>query len=349
MLRIRHLFVKINTDKGVFGTRQDFGDGLNIIRAENWAGKSQVVQSLIYALGLEGMQGPSHAVPLAHAMTDYLDYKVDGKDARATVIDSMVSIEIENGKHEFLTVQRAIAGERNRHLMTVYEGRAITKIEGLMTARDYYVREGGAAQSELGFHRKLKDFVGWELPMAARFNDVETLLYLETIFPLLYVEQKLGWGRLPARYPTWLGIRDVGRRTVEFLLGLDAYANALERVAVQEEIKRLRREWSATRSQLEKSAAAVVGSVRGIPVEPVASWPPEVVPTLSVMQSSSWLPIADHLNTLRASLAKLQSVEVPSTVTAAPRIREELTQLEDQLAGQERAVAALYARVNTWV
>ena len=55
--------------------------------------------------------------------------------------------------------------------------------------------------------------------MAPRFNDVDTLLYLETIFPLLYVEQKLGWGRLPARYPTWLGIRDVGRRTVEFLLG----------------------------------------------------------------------------------------------------------------------------------
>ena len=112
MLRIRHLFININTDKGVFGTRQNFADGLNIIRAENWAGKSQVVQSIVYALGMEGMQGPSHAVPLAHALTDYLDYEVDGKDARATVVDSMVSIEIENAKHEFLTVQRAIAGER---------------------------------------------------------------------------------------------------------------------------------------------------------------------------------------------------------------------------------------------
>ena len=273
------------------------------------------------------MQAPSHAVPLAHAMTDYLDYKVDGKDARATVIDSMVSIEIENSKHEFLTVQRSIAGERHPHLMTVYEGRAITKKEGLSTARDYYVREGGAASTELGFHRKLKDFVGWELPMAARFDDVDTLLYLETIFPLLYVEQKLGWGRLPARYPTWLRIRDVGRRTVELLLGLDAYANALERVTVQEEIKRLKREWSATRSQAEKSAAAVVGNVRGIPVEPVASWPPEVLPTLSVMQSSKWLAIADHLNSLRGRFAELQSVEVPSTVTAEPKIREQLAQL----------------------
>jgi hypothetical protein len=296
MLRIRLLFITINTDKGVFGTRLNFADGLNVIRAENYAGKSQVVQSIIYALGMEGMWGPSHAVPLAHAVTDYLDYKVNGKDARAKVIDSMVSIEIENANHEFLTVQRAIAGERHRHLITVYQGRAITMKEALGTARDYYVREGGAATNELGFHRRLKEFIGWELPMAPRFNDVDTMLYLETLFPLLYVEQKTGWGRLPAKYPTWLGIRDVGRRTVEFLLGLDAYANALERVAVQEEIKRLRREWSATRSQAEKSAAAVVGNVRGIPVEPISSWPPEIEPTLSVMQSQNWTPIISMLS-----------------------------------------------------
>src|ERR1035438_5126184 len=168
MLRIRHLFISINTDKGVFGLRQNFADGLNVIRAENYAGKSQVVQSIMYALGMEGMWGPSHAVPLAHALTDYLDFKVNFSDARSTVVDSMASIEIENAKHEFLTVQRAIAGGRNRHLMTVYEGRAITKKEALGTARDYYVREGGAASNELGFHRKLKDFVGWELPMAPR-------------------------------------------------------------------------------------------------------------------------------------------------------------------------------------
>ena len=35
MLRIRHLLIHINTDKGVFGTKQDFADGLNVIRAEN--------------------------------------------------------------------------------------------------------------------------------------------------------------------------------------------------------------------------------------------------------------------------------------------------------------------------
>ncbi len=347
MLRIRHLFIQINTDQGVFGTRQDFYDGLNILRAENYAGKSQVIQSIMYALGMEGMQGPSHAVPLAHALTEYLDYYVAGKKLNAKVLDSMVSLEIENGKHEFLTVQRAIAGERNRRLMTVYEGRAITKQEGLNTARDYFVREGGAASSELGFHRLLKDFIGWDLPMAPRFNDVDCPLYLETIFPLLYVEQKLGWGRLPGRYPTWLGIRDVGRRTVEFIMGLDAYSTALERIAVQEEIKRLKREWSATRLQAEKSASAVMGNIRGIPVEPIASWPPEVQPTLSVMQSAKWVPIADHLSKMRARYSDLHAIEVPSTGNAEPHIRAELAGLEGTLAAQERTVAFLYEKFET--
>jgi len=290
------------------------------------------------------MQSPSHAVPLAHALTEYLEFVINGQKRNARVIDSMVSIEIENATHKFLTVQRAIAGERHPHLMTVYEGRAVTKKEGLSTARDYYVREGGAASSELGFHRRLRDFIEWKLPLAPRYDEPECPLYLETIFPLLYVEQKLGWGRLPARYPTWLKIRDVGRRTVEFLLGLDAYANALERAAVQEEIKRLRREWSNTRGQTEKSAAAVVGMVRGIPVEPISSWPPEISPTLSVMQASKWTPIADYLNGLRARFNELQSIEVPSTLNAAPKIRDELAELEQQLAAQERTVALMYEK-----
>jgi hypothetical protein len=347
MLRIRHLLININTDKGVFGTKQDFADGLNVVRAENYRGKSQLVQSIIYALGLEGMQSPSHAVPLAHALTEYLEFADNGAKAKAKVIDSMVSMEIENGKGQFLTVQRAIAGDRNRNLVTVYEGRALTKKEALNTSRDYYVREGGAAVSDLGFHRRLKDFMGWELPMAPRFNEPDCPLYLETIFPLLYVEQKLGWGRLPARYPTWFSIRDVGRRTVEFILGLDAYANALERTAVEEEIKRLKREWSRARAQAEKSSSAVVGMVRGIPLEPIASWPPEIAPSLSVMRESKWVPIADFTTGLKTRLTELQGIEVPSTASAAPTIREELAKLEESLAAEERTVAALYQQFES--
>jgi predicted nucleic acid-binding Zn-ribbon protein len=341
MLRMRHLLLNVNTDKGPFGAKQGFGDGLNIIRAQNYAGKSQLLQAIIYALGLEGMFGPSHVVPLAHALTDYLDYKEGKSTAKATIIDSMVSLEIENAKGEFLTVQRAIAGDRHKHLVTVYEGRAVTRKEALASRRDYFVREPHATTSDRGFHRRLTEFLGWDLPMAPRFNDVDCPLYLETIFPLIFIEQKLAWGRIPARYPTWLGIRDVGRRTVEFLLGLDAYATAIERAAVQEAIARLRREWTSTRAQAEKVPSSVTGMVRGIPRDPLASWPPEVPPTLTVLQRSEWVPLSAHLAALRKRLAELEAAVVPSAQEAAPRVRAELTQAEEQLSEREGLIRAL--------
>ena len=76
----------------------------------------------------------------------------------------MVSLEIENGKGKFPTVQRSIAGDRNHNLMTVYEGRALTKKEALGTALDYYVREGGAATNELGFTAGSRTSSVWNYP-----------------------------------------------------------------------------------------------------------------------------------------------------------------------------------------
>ena len=342
MLRIRHLLITVNTDKGQFGARLDLADGLNIIRAENYAGKSTLLQAIVYGLGLEGMLSPSHDVPLPHAVTDYLEYE----GGRANVIDSMVSLEIENGAAQFLTMQRSIAGERHRHLITVYEGRAVTQKEALETRRDYFVREPRATTSERGFHKRLADFLGWVLPMAPRFNDVDCPLYLETIFPLLYVEQKLGWGRLPARYPTWLGIRDVARRTVEFLLGLDAYAIAIERVAVNDEIGKIRAEWTSLRTRTGKLASAAAGLVNGIPNEPISIWPPEVLPQILMPRGSEWIPLPAYLTILRERLAKLQSRIAPSAPSDDPRLQVALAEAQSQLAEQRDSLTGWSSKLN---
>ena len=54
-----------------------FADGLNVLRADNSSGKSTVLQSIIYALGLEGMLSARRDIPLPHSMTDYVE--VDGE------------------------------------------------------------------------------------------------------------------------------------------------------------------------------------------------------------------------------------------------------------------------------
>ena len=48
-----------------YGTR--FGAGLNVLAAPNSYGKSTLSQSIIFALGLEGMLSASHAPPLGPA------------------------------------------------------------------------------------------------------------------------------------------------------------------------------------------------------------------------------------------------------------------------------------------
>lgn len=194
-LRLRVLRLRVVTAKGLFGRTLRFPNGLTVLRAQNSAGKSSCIQAAIYVLGLEGMLSASRGVPLPHAFTDYIEH--DGY--RADVISSEVFAEIENGKGERLTVQRAIAGERDRRLITVWRRSVIDAGDDdappPVPGENFYVRDPGAATSAVGFHTLLMEFIGWDLPSVPRFSGGETRLYPETVFPLLYVEQKKGWAR----------------------------------------------------------------------------------------------------------------------------------------------------------
>jgi len=341
-LRLRHLFIEVTTSDGRYGVKLDFTDGLNIIRADNSMGKSTVMQSIVYALGLEGMFGPSQDVPLAHVVTDYLEHP----HGVTNVIESTVYLEIENLSGQHFTVQRAIKGTRDRHLITLVEGRAVTQAGPVGTSADYFVRERFAATSGRGFHRKLSEILGWDLPKVPRFNDVDCPLYLEAIFPLFYVEQKLGWGKLPARFPTYLGIRDTARRTIEFVLGLDAYKIAIKRQAVHDEIARLRARWNALRIQTAKIARPASGIVNGIPSEPIASWPPEIAPQILVSQSGAWVPLQVYVVELRDRFSRLQAEVIP-TAGETPGSSAELSNLENQLGQREATMTALVSQVES--
>lgn len=63
-LVIENLSIRTQTNDGLYGTDIPFTQGLNIIHAENTHGKSTCIQSIVYALGLEGCLGPSRKVPL---------------------------------------------------------------------------------------------------------------------------------------------------------------------------------------------------------------------------------------------------------------------------------------------
>jgi len=109
-LQIRQLNLRITTSGGLFGVGIPFEAGLFVLHADNTAGKSTCLQSILYALGLEGMMGPSQKIPLPPVATDSLEY--EGRTYE--VLESEVLLEISNGT-DILTIRRQIKGGQNKH------------------------------------------------------------------------------------------------------------------------------------------------------------------------------------------------------------------------------------------
>lgn len=332
MLRFGTLQISVATDKGNFGVRHSFEPGMNIIRAENSRGKSTVLASLVYAIGLEGAFSPSQEVPLPHVLTSYVDQV--GGDAK--VAESWVSLEIINGRGETATVSRPIVSSRDRRLITVRLGAALGDPESAGPSTDYFVRIHRSAVSDLGFHKFLAEFMGWSLPNAAQFDGEDSPLYMETLFPLLFVEQKLGWGRIPARFPTWLGVKDVRRRTVEFILKLDAYEIATEKTAVMAELSRIRSAWSENRTAAGRRATALGAILNAIPTEPASKWPPEIaLQILIASKGEQWEQLSEHLQRLRRRFSELQSQEIPTAGANDAEVRTALDEAENAVSERE--------------
>ncbi|HKB51662.1 MAG TPA: hypothetical protein VKC63_09545 [Solirubrobacterales bacterium] len=203
-----------------------FSEGLNLVRAENNMGKTTVLMTILYALGWEGMLGPGRTVPFTPAVTSEID---DGEH-REAVLESSAITELAGAGGEVMTVQRAIRSEHERReLVHTWNGSVLSEAESAHERRDYYVREKGAARNEAGFHHRLAELIGWDLPEVASWDGSSVLLYTEVIAPLLFVEQTRGWSWIASVMPRYLRLRDPEQRATEFLLSLDSLTRAAER------------------------------------------------------------------------------------------------------------------------
>lgn len=328
ILHLRELLLKVDTPAGKAGVRLRFQKGLNIIRAENSSGKSTCIQSIIYVLGLEGMLSASHDVPLPHVMTDFIE--LDGSEH--PVLHSEVMLEIENSIGEILTLRRNVVGGE-RHLISVWKGAALSEPSGAYIQNDYFVRESGAAIRDAGFHYYLARFIGWKLPIVSRFDGKESLLYLECIFPLMMVEQKRGWSAIFANFPTQYRIREVEKRSVEFMLALDAFDILLRRQQTKDESKRLQSQWKEVVGECRGLASLVDARVDGIPKEPLASWPPQILPQLLVSGGDEqWAILKERVFSDRQHLKALKEREIPTVSEASSQLENDLKSAEISLA-----------------
>jgi hypothetical protein len=336
-LRLRQLQLRVQTGEGLYGARIEFDDGLVILRADNSMGKSTCVQAIIYALGLERMLGPSSDVPLPHVMTRYVE---DGV-RELTVLESEVLLEIANSRGEALTIKRGVVGERDTRLISTWEGGKLSNPDDRFTQLDYFVRDPGAATHPAGFHTRLARFLGWELPVVTRFSGSDCPLYLEAIFPLFVVEQKHGWAGIQANLPTFLGIREVAKRALEFVLNLDAAGLAEQRQRLEQEESQLRSNWKTATSALGMLLRLVSGRVIGIPEHPTTQWPPAVLPQFEVFRAGQWLDVRVAQGADREELDILEADPVPTVGATAEGLSQRLSEARQILSVRETLAAAL--------
>ncbi len=340
-LRIRHLRLRAETSSGPFGADIPFGPGLNVLWADNTMGKSTSLQGLLYALGLERMLSPRREIPLTYVMTSHLEEdRQSGVEHK--ILESSVSVEIENAAGGIITVRRGVKSAGDTRLVTVFEGPQLSNPTGQYEQRDYFVLDPGAAQREAGFHRFLAQFMGWQLPRARRFDGGETTLYLEAIFPLLYVEQKAGWSSMPAAFPNYLQIRDVGRRAIEFLMGLNTHDLELRRQKLELDLASSNSAWAAKRAEVQSVAALANARIQGIPSAPTVSLADIEEAFLLAPSGDEWRPLDDMMSALRSHVADMRSAEVPDVEDVSESAAEELDRAMEVAAEQNAKRNALF-------
>src|SRR5699024_1802768 len=324
-MRLRSVQLRAITDQNEAFRHIEFKDGLNLLRADNSSGKSTALQAILYALGLEGMLSPSHRIPLPHAMTDSIT--IDGQTR--PIIESSVSLSIENAAGKRITVSRQVVHpNKDKNLVSVIGDTDLVESDSGIAA-DYFVRRKGAAQNSAGFHRFLASFLGLDLPRVTRTDGSESLLYLETLFPYFFVEQKHGWSGIQARIPTYLGIRDVGKRSAEYLLGLQSLDRILQRQRVRSSMSEIESAWQGAVSKLSEAGRLSRIVVQNLPTK--ISHDTSAMITPRVVLDGEWKNVAEAVTILKRQLQEAQNVPVPTAGESAKETESHLKQMEHGL------------------
>ena len=338
-MRIRHLRLRINTDLGLHGTDIEFPDGLVVLRADNTTGKSTCIQSILVALGLEAMLTTNQKdLPLPHVMKKELFSK---GDHLVNVIESDIFLEIENKRGEHIVVHRTVKGNRGKDLITVISGPALTKSSGIYNSTDYFVSRTGAAVREKGFHRFLAEFLEWNLPEVQTFDGRLVPLYIQCIFPYIAVEQKRGWASLIPPIPLQFRIREPNKRSIEFLLNLDANEIASKRIDLNNRTAMIEREWEASVYELQAMVKAIGGIVSNLPDRPITKWPPEILPIIQIPHDNKWLTLEEFIQNDTIKLHQLLESEIPRVNKISDAANIELSKSQEYLNAKEVVLSKL--------
>ena len=265
-MKFKQFKVQIISESGFYGFDYKFEDGLNIIRGDNSSGKSTLINSLIYSLGMEEIIGSKGPSTLPYALRTHFD--IDGN--RLNILESVTYIELENEDGEIKTFKRYITSkEKDTKLVEIIHGPYLSSNKDISfdTSFTFLHDPHSSIDQEFGFFGFFEKFLGLELPVVSDNKGNTRKLYLQYIFASLLIEQKRGWTNYIANTPFY-GISDATTKTVSYLLNLDTFRNEKRRNELVSERNRISSLWSEKCSNIKLIASNSGLSVKGLSIKP---------------------------------------------------------------------------------
>lgn len=338
-LKLNYLKIVIETSEGEFGTDIPFKDGFNILRAKNTKGKSSTLNAILYALGIEEMLGGKNSKTMKPVLKDKLIFE----NKEVNVLESKVQLEITNDSGDVITLTRWIKStSMDEKLIRVHFGAILSKKEAF-NFKDYYVHLKGSASESAGFHAFLSTFVKWKLPNVPSFEGKDKLLYIQTLFPLFFVEQFKGWSGFYTSISGSYGIRDLPKRAFEFLLDMDITKNTKEREALKIFNALILNRWSSLKQNLESLADTVNGKVVG------HSEKPNLIEELNLFvydDNNKLIHIIDRIFQLEKDIKDKESYNIVSISNVSEKYEKEIIEQEDYVLQLQNELNSLRQDIN---
>jgi DNA repair exonuclease SbcCD ATPase subunit len=251
--------------KKQFGFDIPFKKGLNVIKGENTSGKSTIISCLFYSLCLEELRGTKYT----RALDDSVKREFSINKERYEVFTSYVFVEIENEDGQIRTLKRSIVGNKKKEfILRIFNGR-ISELHSNSEFKTVFVHRERNHESEIGYYKWFANFINLpKIPKVLNQKDEYSDLYLQTIFPALFIEQTKGWSDFLASIP-YFGIKDNKQRTIEYLFGLNALKNEVKKERLNAVKKRIIANWKTTLDKIDILATANSGKHTELEVEPV--------------------------------------------------------------------------------
>jgi hypothetical protein len=177
------------------------------------------------------------------------------------------------------------------------------------------------------------------LPDVQYFDGSARPLYLEAIFPLVFVEQKQGWAGVRPRVPTYLGIRDVAKRSVEFLLDLSSLDRNKRRGELERRLAEVGDAWTTTLARATIAAESEGGRLVGVPAKPT-SWTEATRPRVVFVVDDEAVPLSRMITDTERELAALPA-DPPAVAAALADLSSELGEATAALRSAVARQAAL--------